>query len=558
MVKKVLDFLYRPMSGVHDAAYLLAFFTILSQMLGLVRDRMFAANFGAGKVLDLYYASFRIPDFLFVTVASIVSISVLVPLILERSNEKNDLRRFIDSVFNFFLLAIIISAIVAYIFTPQIIKYIFPGFSSGDDFDTLTQLSRIMLLSPIFLGISNFFSSITQAYKRFLVYALSPLLYNLGIILGLVVFYPVYGIKGLGFGVALGALMHLLVQIPFVYSHGLIPRFTFKIDFSLIKKISELSIFRTLALSANQLSILLLLSIGSLMSVGSVAVFNLSWNLQSVPLAIVGASYSMALFPTISRFFSEGKKTEYIAQMREAVRHIIFWSVPITILFVVLRAQIVRSALGAGEFDWSDTRLTAAALAIFSISVAAQSLNLVFTRAFYASGETKKPLWANLVSAVMVVVFALFTHQLLTQSAFLRDFVESLFRVGGISGTEVLALPIGYSLAMILNVVLLWTLFESENKGFGKPIMKSLFQIVSASLIMGFISYVALNTTQSFFDTDTLIGIFSQGLFAGLIGIACGIALMWLLESRELSEVNATLKDKFWRAKVIVPDQESL
>src|SRR3972149_427019 len=110
--------------------------------------------------------------------------------------------------------------------------------------------------------------------------------------------------------------------------------------------------------------------------------------MQSVPLAIVGVSYSTALFPTISRLFSEGNRQKFVSEMIIAARHIVFWSIPITVLFIILRAQIVRTILGAGEFSWSNTRLAAAALAIFSISVLAQSLSLLFVRAYYASGRT--------------------------------------------------------------------------------------------------------------------------------------------------------------------------
>lgn len=546
------------MNGVHDAAYLLAFFTILSQLLGLVRDRLFAAYFGAGRALDIYYASFRIPDLIFVTVASVVSISVLVPLILERVNgDKHDLKKFIDSVFNFFFLAIVTTSIIAFFAIPFLSKLMFPGFG-GEDSAELILLTRIILLSPIFLGLSNFFSSITQAFRRFFIYAISPLLYNLGIIVGLIFFYPAFGMAGLAYGVVLGAFLHLLMQVPFAVSHGLAPRISFNIDFSIVKKITSLSIFRTLAMSANQIAIVFLVAIGSTMTVGSIAVFNLSWNLQSVPLAIVGASYSMALFPTISRFFNEGRRSEFLEHMQDAARHIIFWSVPITVLFVVLRAQVVRTILGAGEFSWSDTRLTAAALAIFSISVVAQSLVLLFTRGYYASGRTRKPLVINVISAILVIIFSFLSLKIFYEVPVLRYFVESLFRVGDITGTEVLVLPLGYTLAMVINAVLLWVSFHKEFKEFSRTVFRSLFQVTSSALIMGFVAYAGLNFLSGLLPTETAIGIFLQGFIAGMVGIFVGIGMLYLLENRELQVVRKTLRDKIWRVKVIVPEQESL
>jgi putative peptidoglycan lipid II flippase len=199
--------------------------------------------------------------------------------------------------------------------------------------------------------------------KRFVVYAISPLVYNIGIIIGIVFLYPTLGVKGLFWGVILGALLHMSIQIPLIYGSGLLPKFTLSLKVSEIWKVIKVSIPRTLTISSTQISSFFLVSMASLFQSGSVAVFNLGLNLQSVPLTIVGVSYSSAVFPVLSKYFVEKNKESFLARMIESTKHIIFWSFPITILFVVLRAQIVRTIYGAGNFDWSDTRLTAAALA---------------------------------------------------------------------------------------------------------------------------------------------------------------------------------------------------
>lgn len=559
MVKRVFKIFHKEISGLHEAAYLLAFFAILSQLLGLVRDRLLAYSFGAGGTLDIYYAAFRIPDFIFVTAASIVSISVLVPFLVEKLDQGNaEGKRFIDNIFSFFFILISATSIIAYFLIPYLIPFIFPGLSESGKVSELITITRILLLSPIFLGISNFFASITQVYRRFLIYALSPILYNIGIIIGILIFYPIFGLKGLVFGVIFGAIFHFCIQIPFIWSQGLFPRFLFSIDFAGIKKVIFLSVPRTITLGITQIGLIFLVSFASKMSDGSISIFNFSWNLQSVPLSIIGVSYSIAAFPTLSRLFSSGQRENFFSQIVNSSRHIIFWSIPVCVLFVVLRAQIVRTILGAGKFSWEDTRLTAAALALFTVSVVAQSMTLLFVRGYYAMGNTKKPLYAGLFSGFMIIFSSYGFIKIFNTFPMFRYFIESLLRVDNISGTSVLMLPLGYSLALIANCVLLGIYFNKDFPDFSKAVTKTLFQTFSASVIMGFVAYLGLNIFDNIFNINKLIGIFSQGLFSGLIAIFALILTLKILKNREVDEIWKTMHKKIWKAKPIVPDVSEL
>ncbi len=559
MVKRLLSIFTREIIGLHEAAYLLATFAFLSQLLALVRDKLLAYRFGASHILDIYYAAFRIPDLIFVSIASLVSASVLIPFFIERIDKDNDKgRSFIDSIFSVFFIAIILASIIVFIFAPALVKILIPGFANDNMFNELVLSTRILLLSPIFLGLSNFFSSITQMYKRFLVYALSPIIYNIGIIIGIVFLYPVFGIYGLIYGVVIGAFLHMAIQIPFILHKDVFPRFSIKINWKYIKRVVLLSLPRTLTLSSNQISTFFLIALASLMTGGSISIFNLAYNLQSVPLSIIGVSYSSAIFPTLSRFFVEGKRDGFISKMIESARHIIFWSIPITILFVVLRAQIVRTIYGAGQFDWADTRLTAAALALFIISVVGQSLILLFVRAYYAEGKTTKPLLINIISSFLIVVLGyIFTKAFYFYPEF-RFFLEDLFKVGDQIGTSVLVLPMAYSIGVFINTYLHWHIFERDYKGFTKPVIATLFQSFASSVIMGYVTFLSLRFFNTFFTLDKAWGVFMQGFCAGIVGIFSWVIVLRLLKSRELVEVYETLHHKFWKAKVVVPDQEGL
>lgn len=554
MVRRLLQFFEREISGLHEAAYLLGFFALLSQVLGFLRDRLLASEFGAGAALDVYYAAFRVPDLIFIVSASAVSLSVLIPFLSRKREEGTAAaRRFLDSVFSAFFLLILAVSALAFWGTPELVALFFPGFS-GDTLALTVSLMRIMLLQPIFLGISNLYASITQLERRFFLYAVSPILYNLGIVTGVVFFYPIAGISGLAWGVVLGALLHLGVQIPAIARSGMLPRFRLPLDILLIKEVFFTSLPRTVALSAQNLSVLILTAIGSVLGVGSIAVFNLSWNLQSVPLAIVGASYSLAAFPTLAGLWNRGERTVFLGTLAAATRHILFWSMPALVLFVVLRAQIVRTVLGAGAFDWGDTRLTAAALALFALSVVAQSMTLLFTRGYYAAGKTKTPLLISLCGAALTVLCAFGAAKLFAAVPVARYFFESLLRVSDLAGTDMLVLPLAYSVGAIASALLFWFAFSRHFQRFEPQVTRTFWQSFAASVFMGAVSYGLLNVFDSVLDLRTTLGVFLQGLFAGLGGIIVGAGVLYLLGNAEIREIWKTLHHKIWRAKFIGPD----
>ena len=556
MVSALLRLFYKEISGLHQAAYLLGAFAILSQLFALVRDRLLAGTFGAGSDLDIYYAAFRIPDFIFISVASLVSLSVLIPFLVDRVEKGLEAEKeFIDTIFSFFFFLIIFSAIVAWVAVPFVLPKLFPGFDSAS-IESLILLTRILLLSPILLGFSNLFASITQVYKRFFIYALSPVLYNVGIIIGIVFLAPSYGIIGVVWGVVIGAILHLAIQIPFITSRGLLPRLRAVLDFRVIKEVFALSLPRTLTLSMNHIVIIFLISIASVMEQGSISIFNFSYNLQSVPLSIIGVSYSLAAFPVLSELYRKGELDNFVDKIRVAARHIIFWSIPVTVLFVVLRAQIVRVILGSGEFTWSDTRLTAAALALFAISVVFQGLIVLFVRGFYAAGDTKTPLVINVASGIVAIISAYGLFNVFQNNDALRETITGWLRVSSDETSFVLALPLAFAFGSIINGISLWVMFGRKFEKLSGTLTRSFKESIIASLGIGLAAYVLLNMFDGVFDLNTLPGIFFQGFIAGIGGITIGIILFVLLGNQEVKEVWKALHKKFWKAKVVGPDPD--
>ena len=556
MVQKILGFLYKETGTLNQAAFLLGLFAFLSQVLAFLRDRLLAHIFGASTELDIYYAAFRVPDLIFVTVASVVSLSVLIPFIIEKEAQSfEELRSFLSNIFSFFSILIIVVSGLAYFFMPTISSALFKGFSQ-EALGEVIFISRILLLSPIILGFSNLFGSITQAYNRFTIYALSPLLYNAGIIVGIIFLAEKMGVLGVSIGVLVGALLHALIQVPFVLKTGLFPKFSLKLNFAQINQVVKISLPRTLALSMGSIALIFLVSLASTMPTGSISILSFSFNIQAVLVSIIGVSYSLAAFPTLSRRFKENNFEAFLKQMETTARFIIFWILPLTALFVVLRAQIVRVVLGSGLFDWNDTRLTAASLALFIFSAIFQCLLLLFVRGFYSAGLTKTPLFINVISTVIMVLSTWGLVELFYFSDSFRYFVSALLKVEDLPGTAVLMLPLGFSIGAIINGLLHWIVFEKKFRGFSQIVVRTFFEGLGASVIMGAVAYFGLNIFASLLDTTTLFGILLQGLLAGLLGMVSGVIVLYLLKSRELSEVRDVLKQKFWRTKVIATDSE--
>ncbi|MCF7834380.1 MAG: murein biosynthesis integral membrane protein MurJ [Candidatus Pacebacteria bacterium] len=559
-MEKILRIFNKEYGNLSQAAILLGSFTFLSQILGLFRDRSIAHFIGPSAILDTYYVAFRIPDLIFISFASLISVTVIIPFIVRRMSGEEitpSAQKFLSDIFSSFLLLLTLVSILAFVFMPKLATLVAPGFDSFHQ-EKVILLSRIMLLSPIFLGLSNLFGSITQIFQRFFVYSLSPILYNLGIILGVVFLYPMWGIEGVAIGVVLGSFLHCFIQLIFVLHSGFKPKFYFRVHFQSVKEVVLVSLPRTLGLSLNNIALTLIVVLASYLKSGSISIFNLSLNLHSVPLGIFGISYAVAVFPILSKFYSANNVEKFKENIISASRQIIFWSIPATFLFIVLRAQIVRVVLGSSSFSWDNTRLIAATLAVFSLAILAEGMIALFSRVYYAKGETKRPLWINLFSASLIVICANVFLKIFEQYPFFRDFTESLLKVVDVPGTEVLMLPLAFAVGSIINFLLYLHFIKRDFLSGEDFVAKTFFQSLGASFFMALGSYGALNFLSGVFGTTTFWGIFGQGLIAGIFGIMIWIFVLFVLKSPELADLAKTLKQKFWKTKVIAPFQEDL
>ena len=539
-------FLNSQTKSISSASLILAISYLFSSVLGLLRDRLLAGTFGAGNQLDVYYSAFTVPDFIaLVLIFGAIGAAVIPIFSGYLMKDKESAWKYLTTLLNVFLGFLIIICVILIIFTPLIISITAPGFS-GAKKDLAVQLMRIMFLSPIILGASNMISGILQVFNRFLVTALAPLLYNLGIIVGIVFFVPIFGLPGLAYGVVFGGLMHLLVQLPSFFYTGFRwrPDFNFR-DPGVVKTI-KLMVPRSLGLGAGQLNTIATTAIASTLVAGSIAVFNLANNLSLIFINSIAVSVSTASFPAMSMAYLKDEHDDFLRKFSSIFRQMIFITTPLSLLILVLRAQIVRVILGAGRFDWADTKLTTACLGILAFNLIAPQLILFLSKTFYAAHNTKIPAVISIISVVFNIILSLSLVWLIKVSPVFNLFVVNFLRLGGVGNIGVIGLALAYSITGVLQTFLLLFMFYKKfPKLKSKEILDSLYKVVIASLIMLAVTFIVRQILGSIVSLQTFWGIFFQLAVSGIIGVATYVAASYLLKSQENKAIADSFLKKF-------------
>lgn len=535
MIKKLFN---GRINSITVAAILIAFFSLISRLLGILRDRILAGEFGAGEVLDVYYAAFRIPDLVFNLLVLGAISAGFIPIFTGLIKYTGDGKKFslfrplnkhawelVNNVLNILVFALIVLAFLGAIFALPIMKLITPGFSYELQVQA-ANLTRIMFLSPIFLGISSIFGGILQSFKRFFVYSLAPVVYNIGIIIGALFFVPYWGIYGLAWGVVLGAFMHMLIQVPTVFNLGARYRPTFNFRDRNIKKLFRMMVPRTMSLAVSQLNLVVITVIATGLLSGSLAVFNLANNLASFPIGIFGISFAIAAFPTMSAVAFN--KEKLISNFSSTFRQILFFIVPSTILLITLRAQIIRVILGSGRFDWQDTILTIDTLGFFAIGLFAQATIPLLIRVFYARHNSKIPFLIGLFSVCINIILSLFLSSRL-----------------GVAG-----LALAFSISSIINFVFLWIFLHFVLGRLDElKILVSVIKFSFSAVAAGFVIQAMKIVIWPYVDMTRFWGIFTQGAVAGLCGLAAYFFLCFITRSEEFISFWQSIRRRLLKAK---------
>lgn len=527
MFKKILNSQFHTITS---AAIVLGAASLASRFLGLIRDRILAGTFGAGDELDIYYAAFKIPDLVFYLVVLGAISAGFIPVFLGYlKKDKKQAWYLVNSLLNIMVVALLLICGLLIIFAPWLMKLVAPGFSQ-EKLEMTVTLSRVMFLSPVFLGLSAIFGGVLQSFRRFFVYALAPILYNLGIIFGAVFLVKYFGLLGLAFGVALGAFLHLAMQLSASKICGFKWQPVFDYRFRGVRRIVKLMLPRTLSLALNQINVLVLTVIASTLAAGSIAVYNLAQNIWAFPLGIFGISFVTASFPRLSEEAQKKDVIKFFKTFSATARQILFYTVPAAAIFIVLRAQIVRLILGTGQFDWQDTILTIDTLAFFSIGLFAEALVWLYLRGFFAWEDTKTPFILGLISTIIRIAGAWFLAHSLNL---------------GVPG-----LALGYSLGTIIYLILLQLALSKKLRRESKKEKKKIAarekkylmaggKIIASAFIAGLVANRILHLIEPVLKPllaeQTALWMLVQGSIAGLGAVAVYFLFSWLFKVKELT-----------------------
>jgi putative peptidoglycan lipid II flippase len=384
---------------------------LISRVLGWVRVVVIVNGSLSGSDLDSFFSAFRLPDLIFQLVAAGALSSAVIPVVssLLATGETARAWRVVSTIANLLLAALLVLALVIFIAAPWIIPIITPGFTQAQ-WDEIVGLTRIMVLSPIFLALGSLATSVLNARGRFAAAAVAPIVYNLAIIGAAWFLVPIWGVTGLAIGVVAGAIGHLAVQLAPLRALGF--RYDRQVDTKDPEARQALKLMapRALGLGVTQITFLVMTLLASTMGTGAVTAFNVAFTLLQIPIGVIGVPLGVVVLPSLSREAAVGSATAFAGLVSRAIRLIVFVMIPLTGISIVLRHDVVRLLFGFGRFDDAAITLTADTFATFLLGLTAHSLIAVLARAFYARQDTRTPVAAAIlavaVNTSLAIVFA--------------------------------------------------------------------------------------------------------------------------------------------------------
>lgn len=380
----------------------------ISRVLGYARYVVIGTTFDAGRDLDAFFAAFRIPDFLFQLVAAGAMSSALIPVVSGLVAHREEARawRVVSTVTTLMLAALGLLALVVLVFADVLVPPIAPGFDAAQTARTV-ELTRIMLLSPVFLAAGAVATSVLNVRGRFGAAAVAPVVYNLGIILGAVFLAPWMGITGLALGVVAGAAGHLLVQLPALRSTGFRPAIVADLRDPDARRAIRLMVPRAIGLGSTQLVFLVMTSLASLLEPGAISAFTFAFAVLQIPIGVIGVPLGVVLLPSMSREAALGDAEAFRRLLVRGLRLLAYVMVGLAAVGIVVAGDVTRLLFDYGRITDDTIARTGTTLAAFLAGLTAHALIAVLARAFYAHQDTATPVAAALVAVVVDIALAL-------------------------------------------------------------------------------------------------------------------------------------------------------
>lgn len=503
-------------SSILSAATIIMAATLLSALLGVIRTRLLISYFYSSKeVVDVFWAAFRLPDMVFQIIVVGALSSAFIPVFSRYLKDRDASNQIASSMINYVLGGLLLLSLAIIIWAKPLSALIAQGFSPSQ-LDLMANLTRIMAIAQLFFGFSSFLTGIIQSHKRFLIPALSPILYNFGIILGIIFLGPRLGIYGPAIGVVIGALLHLLAQLPLSRKLGFIYSLTLLRGHTAVQEMTRLTIPRALTLSLIQIEQTVIVAFASHLTAGTVTIISIAQQLSALPIRLIGIPIGQASLPFFTAESKEGKLSTLAGIVNRTILEMLYLALPASVILLVLRIPFVRLAYGADSFPWPETVTTGRLVAILAISVAARSLTHVLVRVFYALHNTLTPLVINLISTAINLGLGYYY-------LFVLD--------SGIIGMAI-AITIA---SLVETAVLTLTLYRLAQFRLSRLLFPLLRQLLLTA-ITGLSLWIPLRLLdQLIFDTTRTLPLILLTISVSIIGLGVYLLLSYLFKVPELS-----------------------
>ena len=371
-----------------QGAILLAVLTFAAYLAGLARDRVFARTYGAGAELDAYNAAFVLPELALDVLVAAGLTAPFVPVFSTlRDRDPESAAPFAQTVLTLAVVVMGIACGVLFVLAPWTVGIVAPGFDEQTS-GLYLELFRLMLLTPILFAASITLGEILVAERRFLPYALAPILYNIGIVTGTVLLHDRIGVAAAAVGAIIGALLHLGIRVIGVARTSVRIRPRWRLHMPAIHEFVRLMVPKMLSHPIEPLTFIFFTRVATTLAAGSVTAVSFARNFQSVPVALVGVAISLAAFPSLSSVWAAGDRGEFGRLVRTNVVTITVLTVIAATLLVIVGPMAIEVFLGGGQFDAEDVAVTAGVLVAFAISIPFEALGHLLSRGLYATHNT--------------------------------------------------------------------------------------------------------------------------------------------------------------------------
>ncbi len=522
---------------------------LAAKIISLVQTLIIAQAFGVGRDLDAYVAANRIPELIVILISGGALTHAFIPVFsgfLAKGDLESAWRLSSHLINSIFTLAFLLSAIVFALAPWLVDNLVAPGFDEPTARSTV-QLMRILLLSTIIFSVSGIFSGILNSHQHFILPALAPLMFDIGILIGVIFLLPRYGINGIAFGAVLGAGLHFSIQVPGLIRYQMRWSFELGLRNPQLWLVIRLMLPRIGGLGVFSLNFLVMNNIASRLGAGSVSALDWGWRLMQIPQTLIGTAMGIVIFPTLAALSELNDLSGKRDAMSGALRFILICSIPAAIALILLGRPLI-SLLERGAFDASASALVYSTLSMFTLGLIVHSALEIIARSFYADKDTLTPLFAALGGALInfVLAFALSdvarvdSNTLLNSVARWAPWLQLSRDYGNVSG-----LALANSLGVMFEVLALLFILRRRWRGLAEDALaRTLLKTLIASLVMA-AAIVAVDLVWESLALGSGIYLtIIRLLVGGAIGLAAFLLTALLLKMQELPELLTIIRQR--------------